>query len=50
MIEERFKDWKKKKPKPDGKLVKDEECARCKRWMECTGKERGMNCLAFVRR
>lgn len=52
MIPEEYKNWKAKakKRKKDEGLIKDRECATCEKWLECPGKERGINCLNYKER
>lgn len=34
----------------DKKLVKDRKCIYCKKFFECKGKPRGVNCILFEER
>lgn len=38
-------------PKAEEKpLVKDRECLHCKKFFDCNGKKRGVDCIGFVER
>lgn len=36
--------------KEKDKLIKDKECAMCKKWLECKGKPRGTLCINYEER